>query len=131
LLGLAWGNAAPALIKDAVRSLAAAQRSDGGWNQLPGMVSDSYATGQVLYALNTAGKMAVTDSVYRRGVDYLLRSQAADGSWHVTTRSIWLQPYFESGFPYARDQFISTAGTAWAVMALAPVAERQSVAQQR
>jgi hypothetical protein len=39
----------------------------------------------------------------------------------VKTRSIWLQPYFESGFPYGRDQFISTAGTAWASMALATV----------
>ena len=131
LLGLAWGNASSALIKDAARSLAALQRGDGGWNQLPGMVSDAYATGQALYALNTAGKMVVTDPVYGRGVDYLLRSQAADGSWRVQTRAIWVQPYFESGFPYGRDQFISTAGTAWATMALAPAAERQSVARKR
>ena len=48
-----------------------------------------------------------------------MKTQAADGTWHVVTRSIWLQPYFESGFPYGRDQFISTAGTAWASMALA------------
>ena len=131
LLGLAWGNASPASIKEAVRSLAASQRDDGGWNQLPGMVSDAYATGQALYALNTAGKMAATDPVYRRGVDYLLRSQAADGSWLVKTRAIWVQPYFESGFPYGRDQFISTAGTAWAAMALAPAVERQSEAGKR
>ena len=131
LLGLAWGNASPASIKDAARSLAALQRGDGGWNQLPGMVSDAYATGQALYALNTAGKMAVADPVNRRGVDYLLRSQAADGSWHVTTRAIWVQPYFESGFPYGRDQFISTAGTAWAAMALAAAAERQTVVGKR
>jgi hypothetical protein len=90
---------------------------------MPTMVTDAYATGQVLYALNVAAKMPVTDAVYRKGVDYLMRSQAADGSWHVETRSIWLQPYFESGFPYTRDQFISTAGTAWASMALASAAD--------
>ena len=68
---------------------------------------------------------ALGKQVYRRGVDYLLKSQAPDGSWHVETRSIWLQPYFESGFPYGRDQFISGAGTAWASMALTPVARAQ------
>ena len=128
LLGLVWGNASSASIKDAARLLAASQRGDGGWNQLPGMVSDAYATGQALYALNTAGEMAGTDPVNRRGVDYLLRSQAADGSWHVRTRAIWVQPYFESGFPYGRDQFISTAGTAWATMALVAAEEPQTVA---
>ena len=131
LLGLAWGNASSASINDAARSLAALQRGDGGWSQLPRMASDAYAAGQAMYALNTAGRMAVTDAVYRRGVDYLLRSQAADGSWRVKTRAIWVQPYFESGFPYGRDQFISTAGTAWAAMALAPAAERQSVGGKR
>jgi ankyrin repeat protein/mono/diheme cytochrome c family protein len=131
LLGLAWGNGAAKLIKDAARDLARAQRADGGWNQLPEMDSDAYATGQSLYALNVAGKMTVTNTVYQRGVDYLLRTQAADGSWHVQTRAIWLQPYFESGFPYGRDQFISAAGTAWAAMALAPVAEPQRVTEKR
>ena len=45
-------------------------------------------------------------------------TQAADGSWHVKSRSIWLQPYFESGFPHGKFQFISFAGTCWATMAL-------------
>ncbi len=131
LLGLAWGNAAAANITAAARALAALQRADGGWSQLPDMVSDSYATGQVLYALNVAGKMAVSNPVYQKGVDYLLRTQAPDGSWHVETRAIWLQPYFESGFPYGRDQFISAAGTAWAVMALTPAAQPQPLITAR
>jgi ankyrin repeat protein/mono/diheme cytochrome c family protein len=131
LLGLAWGNGAPLVIKAAARDLARMQRSDGGWNQLPEMDSDAYATGQSLYALNVAGKMAVTNSVYQKGVDYLLRTQAPDGSWHVRTRAIWVQPYFESGFPYGRDQFISTAGTAWAAIALASAAEPQRVTEKR
>ena len=125
LLGLAWGNGSPSVIKKSARALAALQRSDGGWGQMPTMVTDAYATGQVLFALNAGGKMIVTDPVYKKGVDYLMRSQAPDGSWHVETRSIWLQPYFESGFPYGRDQFISTAGTAWATFALAPLAQNQ------
>jgi hypothetical protein len=87
------------------------------------MVSDAYATGEALYALGSAGRMAISDPVFRKGVDYLLTTQASDGSWHVKTRSIWLQPYLESGFPYGRDQFISTAGTGWATLALAVAAE--------
>jgi hypothetical protein len=62
--------------------------------------------------------MPVSDPVFRKGIEYLLSTQATDGSWHVKSRSIWLQPYLESGFPYERDQFISTAGTAWATLAL-------------
>lgn len=131
LLGLAWGNAAASNITAAARALAALQRADGGWNQLPEMRSDAYATGQVLYALNVAGKMSVSNSVYQNGVDYLLRTQAPDGTWHVETRAIWLQPYFESGFPYGRDQFISTAGTAWAVMALSQAAQPQRLITAR
>jgi hypothetical protein len=131
LLGLAWGNGSAAAIKDAARALAGMQRPDGGWNQLPGMASDAYATGEALYALNAGGKMALNDAVYQKGVDYLMRTQAPDGSWHVVTRAIWLQPYFESGFPYGRDQFISAAGTAWAAMALAPAAERPKSSQRR
>jgi ankyrin repeat protein/mono/diheme cytochrome c family protein len=118
-LGLAWGGADPKAIARAVRPLAAMQRADGGWSQLPDLESDAYATGQALYALHTAARMPATDPVYQKGVEYLLRTQATDGTWRVKSRSIWLQPYFESGFPYGRDQFISTAGTAWAAMALA------------
>jgi len=123
LLGLAWGGAPASAIREEANSLATLQRADGGWSQLPAMVSDAYATGEALYALGSGGRMAITDPVFRKGVEYLLSTQAADGSWHVKTRSIWLQPYLESGFPYGRDQFISTAGTGWATLALAIAAE--------
>jgi len=118
LLGLSWGDGSATMIREEAKSLAALQRADGGWSQLPAMASDAYATGEALYALGSAGGMEITDPVFRKGVDYLMSTQAGDGSWHVKTRSIWLQPYLESGFPYARDQFISTAGTAWATLAL-------------
>jgi hypothetical protein len=123
LLGLAWGDAAPAVIRQEARSLAALQRADGGWSQLPAMVSDAYATGEAVFALGSAGRMTVGNPVFRKGVDYLLRTQASDGSWHVRSRAIWLQPYLDSGFPYGQDQFISTAGTAWATLALTLAAE--------
>jgi ankyrin repeat protein len=118
LLGLAWGGAPAAVVNQETKSLAALQRADGGWSQLPAMVPDAYATGEALFALGSAGTMAVSDPVLRKGVGYLLRTQASDGSWHVKSRSIWLQPYLDSGFPYGQDQFISTAGTAWATLAL-------------
>jgi hypothetical protein len=127
LLGLSWANAAPAAIQRAARGLAAAQREDGGWNQLAGMGSDAYATGQALYALNAAGKMPASDAAYKKGVRYLLRAQAPDGTWHVKTRSIWTQPYFDTGFPYGQEQFISAAGTAWASMALSAGLETPKV----
>ncbi len=123
LLGLAWAGAKPEAIATVAKSLAAQQREDGGWNQLPTMGSDAYATGEAMYALAAAGKMKAADPVYAKGVRYLLTTQAADGSWHVKTRSIWLQPYFESGFPYGHDQWISAAGTAWATMALSMTVE--------
>ena len=126
LMGLAWSKAKPAAISSAAEALVASQRADGGWSQLPSMGSDAYATGQALYALNAAGRMSAADRVYAKGVKYLLNTQAADGSWHVKTRSIWLQPYFESGFPYGHDQWISAAGTSWATMALSLAAEPPS-----
>lgn len=105
-------------VRAAAKALAAAQRSDGGWSQFATLPSDAYATGEALHALNTAGGMPARDPAYTKGVKYLLDTQAADGSWHVKTRSIWLQPYFDRGFPYGPDQWISAAGTAWASIAL-------------
>ena len=130
LLGLAWADGNGDVVKRGASALAAMQRSDGGWSQLPGMGSDAYATGQALFALTTAARMATSDPVHRKGIDYLLRTQAADGTWQVKSRSIWLQPYFESGFPYGQDQFISTAGTAWAAMALAATVPPRTTTEQ-
>jgi len=131
LMALAWGNASQASVRGAVKLLAASQRADGGWNQMPSMGSDAYATGQALYALNAAGNMRADDPVYTKGVKYLLRTQASDGSWHVKSRSIWVQPYFEGGFPYGHDQWISAAGTAWASMALSLTVEPMRLTQNK
>jgi len=72
----------------------------------------------VLFTLHELG-LTVSDTAYRRGVEFLLRTQLDDGSWHVASRAVKFQPYFQSGFPHNHDQWISAAGTAWAAMGLA------------
>jgi len=118
LLGLRWSDESAATLQKLAAQLRAEQRADGGWGQLPTMASDAYATGQALVALHRAGGLPVSDPVYQRGVDYLRRTWRPDGSWHVQSRSFAFQKQFPSGFPYERDQWISAAGTSWAVMAL-------------
>jgi ankyrin repeat protein len=117
LLGLKWANANSAVRETRTRELIALQRSDGGWAQTPHLGGDAYATGQVLYTLHQLG-IPSTDPAFRRGAQYLMRTQAEDGSWFVKSRAMKIQPYFESGFPYGHDQWISAAATAWATMAL-------------
>lgn len=118
LLGLQAAGATPDDIRRAVADLVRSQRADGGWGQTDAMASDAYATGSALSALQMGGGMLVNDPVYRRGVAYLLRTQLGDGSWLVQSRSFPVQPYYESGFPHGRNQFISSAATAWAATAL-------------
>jgi hypothetical protein len=130
LMALAWADASPAMLEGAARTLVAGQFADGGWGQLPGMKPDAYATGQALYALNVGGRMSAADPTFQKGIRYLLRSQDSDGAWHVKTRSIWIQPYFDSGFPYEHDQWISAAGTAWASMALSVSIEEPEVSRK-
>jgi squalene cyclase len=83
------------------------------------MTSDAYATGVALTALAESKVINITDPLYQRGVEYLLSTQFPDGSWHVRSRAIKFQPYFESGFPFGHDQWISAAATAWAAQAIA------------
>ena len=118
LLGLIWGGAPAAEAAAQARRLLALQRAEGGWGQVPTMEPDAYATGQALYALHASGRTA-TDVRYEKGVRYLLRTQLEDGTWFVRSRAFGFQPYFESGFPHGKDQFISAAATSWAAMALA------------
>ncbi|MGI8958840.1 MAG: hypothetical protein ACR2IV_03565 [Bryobacteraceae bacterium] len=96
------------------------QRPDGGWAQMPHLDSDAYATGMVLNTLYTAGLASPDDPSYRKGVYFLLRTQFPDGSWYVRSRVPKFQPYFQSGFPFDQDQWISCVATSLAVMGLAP-----------
>jgi hypothetical protein len=83
------------------------------------MGTDAYATGQALVALRESGSIAADAPAYRKGLAYLLRTQIDDGSWVVESRAVPIQAYFESGFPYGVNQWISAAATGWATAALA------------
>ena len=117
LLGMQWGHLDRGSLEQPFKNLIALQRADGGWAQTPELASDAYGTATVLYTLHELG-VASSDAAYRRGVNYLLRTQLADGSWHVKSRAPKFQPYFQSGFPHDHDQWISSAATAWGAIAL-------------
>lgn len=119
LFGLAWSKAGAEAVNAAAADLLAQQRADGGWGQLAGLESDAYSTGQAMVALLEAGMVQPPDRAFRQGMAFLLRTQQADGSWQVRTRSSPIQKLKESGFPHGRDQWISAGGTAWAAWALA------------
>ncbi|MEO8127870.1 MAG: ankyrin repeat domain-containing protein [Bryobacteraceae bacterium] len=118
LLGLAWAKARATDVANVADRLLAEQREDGGWAQLATLDSDAYATGKAVFALREAKVISISDEAYRRGVRYLLRTQTEDGSWLVKTRVFPFQPLIDTGFPHGRNQWISAAGTRWAVMAL-------------
>jgi ankyrin repeat protein len=120
LLGLTWAGASRTRISALSAALARDQQPDGGWAQIPGRSSDAYATGAVLFTLQQIGALRAGDQVFRNGIEFLLKTQRPDGSWHQSTRRRGPGlPYFETGFPHGEDQFISYAGTAWATIALA------------
>jgi ankyrin repeat protein len=119
LLGLRWAAADEKVLKKFAKVILDQQRPDGGWAQRSELASDSYATGQTLFALAESGAVSPTEVSYQKGVRYLLSTQHADGSWFVRSRAAKIQPYFESGFPYGHDQWISAMATGWATAGLA------------
>ena len=118
LLGLKWASADATALKKVTETIKADQRHDGGWSQLPTLSSDAYATGQALYALHEGGGMSISDPIYQQGVQFLLRTQDADGSWFVNKRAIPANNYFNAGFPHGHSQYSSYNGSCWAMMAL-------------
>jgi hypothetical protein len=127
LLGLYWAGANARTLAPFAKGILARQQPDGGWSQNDGLATDAYATGESLYALAAAGSVAPSHPAYRSGVKFLLNTQHPDGSWFVASRSPRIQAYFEGGFPYAHDQWISSWGTAWAALALAEAIETPAV----
>jgi ankyrin repeat protein len=132
-LGLKWAGKDRSLIGESARQLAALQRSDGGWGQLPSLPADAYSTGKALYALRLIHGSTDYTETFRRGVRYLQRTQQPDGTWRVATRAFPFQPLIHTGFPNGRDQWISAAATSWATIALLmnPEAARESVTRPR
>jgi len=121
LMGLVWAGASANEIDSARGDLVKMSKPSGGWPELPGYPPDAYSTGESLFALHEAG-MPVTDRAWRAGLSFLISTQAADGTWRVRTRMVSpaeVSPeYFPTGFPYEKDEFLSYAGSSWAVMAL-------------
>src|SRR5438094_678281 len=118
LMGLVWSDAPRARVVSAIKDVRDHQEATGGWSQFGRTPPDAYATGMSLYALHVAGVPA-TDAAYRKGVAFLLSTQYPDGAWFVRSHSFPIQRYFESGFPFGRHQWISSAGTSWAALAIA------------
>jgi squalene-hopene/tetraprenyl-beta-curcumene cyclase len=107
--------------KETMRRLLALQRPDGGWslpslgtwkrhsgepNDRENAPSDGYATGLVVYVLHEAG-LPKEHAGIRQGVAWLRAHQRESGRWF--TRSL----------SNDRHHYITNAGTAYAVMALA------------
>ncbi len=119
LLGLVWAGAGPDEIDVARKDLAARQLAGGGWPQLAGYPADAYSTGEALFALHEA---RASGKAWARGLAFLIQTQAADGSWRLHTRMLSparvSPPYFTTGFPYQKDEYVSYAASCWAVMAL-------------
>jgi N-acyl-D-amino-acid deacylase len=118
LSGIAAAGGSASDLRKLAEPILAKQHADGGFAQRDGFSSDAYATGMTLWTLANTGVVQPNQDVYRKGVKFLLSTQAADGSWHVDSRATKFQIYFESGFPYGHDQWISTMATGWAASAL-------------
>jgi ankyrin repeat protein len=127
LSGVAAAGGAASDLRKLAEPILAKQRPDGGFAQRDALASDAYATGMTLWTLANAGVVQPSDDVYRKGVQFLLATQAPDGSWHVTSRATTFQIYFEGGFPYSHDQWISIMGTGWASSALSLTINRRTV----
>jgi len=119
LLGLYWCDAAQEDIRAVAEKLKSLQHSDGSWSELPTLPGSAYGTGESLYALYECGIFHRDDPAFQRGVDFLLRTQDADGAWIQVSRTFPTQPFFNSDFPpYDENQFISAFATSWASLAL-------------
>lgn len=86
------------------------------------MTSDAYATGQAMVMLHQIhyreNGRSIVDSRWLRGLEFLRTVQSDDGSWHVRTRAVPVQDYFDNGDPHGKDQFLSMMATGWAVTAI-------------
>jgi len=120
LLGLVWSGAKKEEVGAATRDLLQLQKS-GAWSQLPNYDADAYSTGQALFALREAG-MPASDRAWQSGLKFLLSTQSREGVWRIRTRMLSpaeVSPmYFPTGFPFGKDEFLSYAGSCWALMAL-------------
>jgi hypothetical protein len=109
-------------IQTTIDELLTLQRADGGWSQtVPELKSDAYATGQSLYVLSLAGYTAERLEI-KRGVDFLVATQAPDGSWPMISRST------PDGSPGSAKLLtpITCAASSWATLGLARLAPKSN-----
>ena len=102
-------------MQSTIDELFALQRTDGGWSQtVPELKSDAFATGQTLYALSLAGYTAERPEI-KRGIDFLVATQAPGGSWPMISRST------PDGSPGSSKLLtpITCAASSWATLGLA------------
>jgi hypothetical protein len=102
-------------LRSTSNELLALQRADGGWSQsVPEPKSDAFATGQTLYALSLAGHTADRPEI-QRGIDFLVATQAPDGTWPMISRST------PDGSPGSSKNLspILCAASSWATLGLA------------
>jgi hypothetical protein len=101
-------------MQSTIDELLALQRDDGGWSQtVPELKSDAFATGQTLYVLSLAGYTIERPEI-KRGIDFLVATQAADGSWPMISRST------PDGSPGSSKLLtpITCAASSWATLGL-------------
>ena len=121
LLGLYWQGRSDDVLQAAARPLLDEQQADGAWRQHQFKPSDAYATALALASLLQTGTLEVGDARALGATRWLVQAFDHDKrAWHVTTRRrVEGLPYFESGYPFGEDQFISYAASAWATTAMA------------
>jgi Squalene-hopene cyclase C-terminal domain len=108
---------APERAREIRRELTARQRSDGGWAcKNNGGESDAFATGQVLFALQTLGDEG-DPHIAIRASSYLLDAQKPDGQWRVGSNSVHDEKV-GADYRARTDDVYSYWGTAWAVIGL-------------
>jgi hypothetical protein len=120
LLGVRAGKPRKAL-QTTIDELLALQRDDGGWSQtVPEPKSDAFATGQTLYVLALAGFTADRPEI-KRGLDFLVATQKADGSWPMISRST------PDGSPGSSKLLtpINCAASSWATLGMARLAPKK------
>jgi squalene cyclase len=103
-----------------IDELLALQRSDGGWSQtVPELKSDAFATGQTLYVVSLVGYTADQPEI-KRGIDFLVATQAANGSWPMISRST------PDGSPGSAKLLtpITCAASSWATLGLTSLAPK-------
>jgi hypothetical protein len=109
-------------IQTTIDELLALQRTDGGWSQtIPELKSDAFATGQSLYVLSLAGYTNERPEI-KRGIDFLVATQAPDGSWPMISRST------PDGSPGSAKLLspITCAASSWATLGLARLAPKSN-----